>query len=276
MPTNLQKKQNLLDTEKVDKKVEQDPKLRSLRRVEDILNLVTESLTRDEFVASFEKVVNFVKKIKEANDRAILNLENDIQTKLADSAFALREDHKEIFDDTKALIKEEADKAFEEQSSSLNFIRDKIRSIKDGKDGEDGKDADEDSIVEKLKVLIPEQYQLPQDLIDQIEALEKDHDAFKKELEGLRKRGKLGGGGTSDASVKFSLGRVIQKETPSGLINSSNKIYTTKGTINSVLSLVINGQNITDDEYTVTGKGFTMTNALDESLSGTSYRICYV
>ena len=206
--------------------------MQSLKRVEDILKLVTESMTRDEFVRSFEKVVNFVKKIKEANEIAIKKME----AKFSDKVDKLEVKSNSIIEESRTVIKKEMDKGFEEQNNTLNFMKDKARDLKDG---EDGKDADEDLIVDTVLERIPT-FEVPQETLDDIEFLLNENKKLTDEIEGLRKRGKLGGGGTSDASVRFSIGRVTKKETPSGLINGSNKVYTVGTTINAVMSFAIN------------------------------------
>jgi hypothetical protein len=84
----------------------------------------------------------------------------------------------------------------------------------------------------------------------------------RKQLEDLRWHG--GGGAVT-----------LYAEVPSGLINSSNKNYTTLHTIKNVIGLFINGEFIHPTEYTLSGAGFIMTTALDSSLSGTGFTILY-
>ena len=63
------------------------------------------------------------------------------------------------------------------------------------------------------------------------------------------------------ANSAFS--QVIAKtETPSGLINGVNTVYTTTQTIGTVILLAFNGQFIHPSEYVVSGAGFTMNTAL--------------
>lgn len=104
---------------------------------------------------------------------------------------------------------------------------------------------------------------------------------FKELREMLRRRpigtiGGMFGGGHTDIGVQATLGRVVRQETPSGAINGSNVTYTVTQPINAVISFAINGQFITDDEYTVAGRTITMDTAIDTSLSGTSFRVTYV
>lgn len=68
----------------------------------------------------------------------------------------------------------------------------------------------------------------------------------------------------------------IYTETPSGLINGTNKVYTTVHAIGTVFSLMINGEYlhpVTDFSYT--GNTITLIAALDASLSGKPFTIIY-
>ena len=154
-----------------------------------------------------------------------------------------------------------------DQQSTMNYMRDKANQLKDGED------ADEEAMMNDLKTYIETHMPtLPviKDYTDEIEAL-------KKQIEALEKRplGKAGGG-VSDLAVKYSIGRLAQKETPSGDIDGANTTYTVKNQIHAVISFVINGEHITDDLYTVAGNTIEFDTALDASLSGTSFRIVYV
>lgn len=70
-------------------------------------------------------------------------------------------------------------------------------------------------------------------------------------------------------------GATIYTETPSGIIDGANKIYTTAHPITTVIGLWINGEFIHPADYTVAGSGFTMGTALAASFSGTPFTISY-
>lgn len=160
-----------------------------------------------------------------------------------------------------------------------------------------GEDADEKMILEKLKMhgeemhkemMVEMEKKLPQFGIafrDGLELLQGNErlkieaiDNLREELDELKKlrTQKLGGGGTSAIGVANALNFALKKETPSGAINSSNTTYTVTKPINAVISFAINGQTITDDEYTIAGRTITMDTAIDSALDGTSFRITYV
>lgn len=82
--------------------------------------------------------------------------------------------------------------------------------------------------------------------------------------------------GTAFTIVYVATSTIGFVETPSGLINSINTVYTTQHTITTVISLTINGEFIHPAEYVVSGSGFTMITPLDSTLSGTPFIINYV
>lgn len=67
----------------------------------------------------------------------------------------------------------------------------------------------------------------------------------------------------------------IYTQTPTGLVNGSNTVYTTVNTITTVIGLWYNGQFIHPAEYTPSGAGFTMGTALP-AISGAAFTISYV
>lgn len=136
----------------------------------------------------------------------------------------------------------------------------------DGKDGKDGKDGINgtaptlDEITKELRKK-PINYKEIEDAPDL-----KDLPAL---IEFLKRGGFRGGGSSASGSV------TIYTETPVGLINGVNKIYTTLHVINTVVGMWINGEYIHPAEYTAVGAGFTMSTAIDASLSGTGFTISY-
>lgn len=87
---------------------------------------------------------------------------------------------------------------------------------------------------------------------------------------GFRSANISGGGGT------ISFPGVVYKETPKGTIDGVNTVYTTTRSITSVLNFVINGEEITSEQYTIAGNQITFVSPLDASLSGKPFEITYV
>lgn len=83
----------------------------------------------------------------------------------------------------------------------------------------------------------------------------------------------------SGALTNKSMGEIllssINVETPSGLINGSNAVYTTTKTINIVIAFSINGQAVHPSEYTKSTNQITFLTPIDSSLSGLPFTIVY-
>lgn len=270
------------------------PKLQQLKSILETLN---NGVGKAEFVASFKAVLEQIKKLEQQ-----LLLRIDKRSREYDFEF------KEMisdFQNTLEQLKQTLEKAQKESDSTIGgiwrrsveyienvFVKNKINQklqaalteventltrinkitspVKgvDYFDGEPGKTPTKEELEEIIKPLIPT---LPefQPRAEEVIGLDK----FVRDRIPQRS---LGGGGTSDMGVKFSLGRIIQKETPSGLINGVNTVYTVQSEIHAIFSFTINGEAITDDLYTVAGHTITFTTALDAALTGTSFRIVYV
>lgn len=70
-------------------------------------------------------------------------------------------------------------------------------------------------------------------------------------------------------------GSTTYSETPTGLINGSNKVYTVLHNITTVINFAINGQYIHPADYSVTTNTITFVTALDATLSGLGFTIVY-
>ena len=108
---------------------------RKLNKLNELLKMLDENLSREEFVKAFENVVKFLQKVKkdldEENKKAFAelisvfkelkgSLESNVNTELSGAI---------------SNLKDLADKTFKDQNDNLNFIRDKVKRIKEGKDG---------------------------------------------------------------------------------------------------------------------------------------------
>jgi hypothetical protein len=126
-----------------------------LKKLQDILKLVDESLTRDEFVKSFEAAIKLIVdglakinvKVDTKVGSSIANLTAEIE--------ALKQSADEEFSTRRAAIKAEFDKMFNEQLNALNFLRDKARAMSSipGPKGEPGNNGSPDTggqIIDKI------------------------------------------------------------------------------------------------------------------------------
>lgn len=120
---------------------------KKLAKLESILKLVDESITKEDFVKSWEGVISFIKKIEQRN-----NLELELLQQRFD------EFSKKITDDTTSGISELKQQVKDFISTQITKITNKLNSIKNGKDGkngDDGKDADESKIIKSVLSKIP-------------------------------------------------------------------------------------------------------------------------
>jgi len=258
----------MTNKEKADKLIKLAKQLQS--------EVVKDQITKQEFKQSFAKIADLFK-------RAEARLDTKIDTNLKNLTATQQKDLAVVGNKRLASLKSEFTSLFaklqKEQSDNLNFIKDKVRGIQDGLDG---KDADEELIVEKMLEKIPEKDTAKQirDGLEELKGKErldiKAIDDLEERLEKLEKRPLKVGGGTSDMGVQYSLARIVKTETPSGLINATNKVYSTTSNINAVMSFAINGEFIHSSEYTIVNKTITFTTALPADLSGTNFEIIYV
>lgn len=250
------------------------------KRLKEALANVNSTLSQAEVNALLKAIMDAVK-ARELKFVAEFKSIKDTIDILKDS---LKDSNVKDMSDTISKLETRFSKLHNDQANSLNFIRDKVRNLVDGKD------ADEEKIVGEVLAQMPE---LPDEFThppvtshrDELESLKGDERLKLSAIDGLDKRlkeledrplGGRGGGGTSAIGVQAALPRIIQTETPAGLINSSNKVYTVTSNIGTIFSFGINGMVIHSDEYSTAGRTITFTTAFDSSLSGTSFEIIYV
>jgi hypothetical protein len=191
----------------------------NLEKLETLLKLVNEGLSREEFVTAFENVVSLVLKIEKRNTDAVDKIESTYASLLAaikgDSAASLddvKTRSKFFLDDARALLA----KAQTDIAARLATVKDGQdgKNGADGKDGKDGKDGSPDA---------------PEDVRDKLETLEGDARLDISAIKGLDDYEKLkeaanqptrtsGGGGSSRNSVEFI--------DLSGQLNGSRKTFT--------------------------------------------------
>lgn len=151
--------------------------------------------------------------------------------------------------------------ALNEQTHGMNFIYDKVRSIKDGKD------ADETVIVQKVLPLIP----VVKDNTEEIEQL-------KADIEELKKRPiARSGGGTSAMGVAQAFKYIAHTEAPTGDIDGVNTTYRVKNTIFWVAGFTINGEQVAElPNFTVSGRTITFATAIPAAYNGKDFEVKYI
>lgn len=105
-----------------------------LEKLKEMLSLLDEGLTREEFVKSFSEVLKVVKEVKDTSSTEWKALKEGIDRIKAD----LSQTHSQSVDD----IKGQVDQVFvgEKVAEMRKLIEEKIASVRDGIDGKDGKD----------------------------------------------------------------------------------------------------------------------------------------
>ena len=239
-------------------------KTKTTDRLMRLRNLIDDTPTKEEIIEIVNAVVAALQVIDKKFSDTMEMLKNDTHSSLAEMKGMVND----VFvGEQMKRMRSDVDGAIERLNGRMAMIRDGKDGMmgmrgETGRDGKPGKHADETVVVARVTDAL-------KNLFDE---------EFKKLREemGTKSSLKFGGGGASAAGVKFAFGRIAKNETPSGAINGSNTTYTTTQPIHAVLSLVINGQFITDNEYTVSGRTITMTTALPAALSGLSFRISYI
>ena len=240
----------------------QKKKIESIEGLEKDFDVATEALNKSS------------DQLKESTIEMSEELKKEFSTTIEQMRGANADDLSEI----KKVIDTSLLKALDIQNNSMNFLRDKVRSTKDGHTPTKEELV---ALIEPLIPELPETPEIPKVEMPNLERFDEEDERLNDKIEELEKKieesskRRLGGTG-GDANVAYSLLRLIKKETPSGLVNGTNKVYTTTSAIKTILHFAINGESIMDDEYTFSGSTITMTTAIPSGLSGKSFRIVYV
>lgn len=279
-----------------------------LKKFKALLEIASDSLTKEEFLQSFQKVINHTLKIEQELTAKIDNktlVEKDklemlwhefkqiVEQLKADGQEILTQSQQE-FSQIIGQAKEESDNTLsgfrkrtleainnlftrnevnKKLNERLEMVNDKITEIDNRlsaiRDGVDGQDADEEHIISEV--------------LNKVRLVEQEFDienikGLKKELEDLRNiRTRVVGGGTSAIGIANAAKYFIKKEAPTGAINGINKIFTVKHTIFAMLSFVINGEHVAGlPNYTVASNKITFTTAIPAAYSGKDIEVVYI
>lgn len=130
----------------------------NLQQLQNLLKLVQNGVGKAEFLAAFKNIMDIVTKLqKDIVDRnqkinaSLVEMFGKLSEKLSTSSDSEMKSMKDTIDS-------EIRKALKEQSNGLNFIRDKVRKIKEGNDGKnglDGKSPTQEELIALITPLIP-------------------------------------------------------------------------------------------------------------------------
>jgi len=178
------------------------------KKLRAILNLVNDGLTKADFVTSFKSVVKIIKQLEANHTKSTVELEKKIAIKVKE----LAKKNDINFSEVRDIISQTQKLSLKKQETSLNFIRDKVRKIKEGVDGLDGKDGiggkdgspDFAEDVRNKLELLQEDERLDISAIRGISKLKK---GFDRSMEGLKKS-KIGSMGIGLVVNTIKRGRV--------------------------------------------------------------------
>lgn len=129
-----------------------------LKKLEDIVSLITESLTRKEFTDAFENVVNVIIKVRD-----------DMRKEHEEYMSSMKAEHSDMVEEMSnkntELIQTATKTVTEQATGMMKRIEQKLETVRDGLDGangingRDGKDADEERVIREVLNKLPK----PQD-----------------------------------------------------------------------------------------------------------------
>jgi len=154
-------------------------------KLQQILNLLNEGLTKTDFLKAFEGILNYVKKIHERNDLELQRLRETYDGLSGDlkKEFASAMKKIEARMDNESITLRALSEAVVEKMNSMRDGKDGV-SIQGpaGRDGKDGKDADEEKIA---KNAAREILNSGEEIRKSLERLESDDRLDKSAIKGL-------------------------------------------------------------------------------------------
>jgi hypothetical protein len=245
-----------------------------LEKFQKLLEITNEGLTRKDFLDSFKTVVEQVLKL----ELKLIEKINQANKELSDNQNALKNATQADLRGLATRFEQSINSALKEQANGMNFIRDKVRNMKNGLDGKDGingqdgrpgMDADENKIIQEVLKKID----LPELEIEKIKGLKETLDR----LETLGQQRRKGGGGTSALGIANAAKYFVKTEKPSGTINGVNKAFTVSKPIMAVLSFSLNGEFIAQlPNYTISNKTVTFSEAIPSAYATKDFEIVYI
>lgn len=272
---------------------------KKLNKLEAILKLVDESVTKEEFVQSFEMVIKIVKDLQRENETEFLLIHQSLNLMSDKLKTANSEDVKDAKDKMLATLSS----ALKEQENGMNYLRDWVRNLpvaQNGKDGLDGAQGVEgqpgkdgtllsgNEIISKINEaetqIIPEAISGLKDLVEEMKngvkvgakvgwgahplVIAKSGTVKAKVARHINFTGSgvssvtQNPNGTIDVTISGGSGGgggTLTSETPVGTVDGVNKTFTVS---NIPVQLFLNqGLQILNDDYTVSGLTITFVNA---------------
>jgi len=256
--------------------------LNKIAKLEQLLKLANEGLTREEFIEFLGNIVKLVKRVEIRLDDAISGM-SETHIKLKDK---IKSDSELSLTDLRALMGKEMSRINKSIDDKIKEADTKLGEVKNG---ENGKDADEVKIVKNVlaQIVIPEYKETILDdafeIRNKLETLNDDDRLeivaikdLREELDEIKqiKSQSLGGGGLSKISMDI---HILDPYTPTGTVNGTNKDFVLQRLPNPSTSLKVykDGQKMQlTTDYTLSDKTITFITApLTDSIIEVEHRI---
>lgn len=271
-----------------------DTPLKSLQNIAEALNTKKQM---SDFLEAFAFAVKTLNELKAAAGSEQTQLRITFDRAVKDLKDIILKEAKDTKGQLVGQIETSLKGALEEQTKSLNYMRDWVRNLPQAKDGVNGKDADEVKIVAEVLAKVPPVVEQTGELIvDKINALSVEDDVDKIDASHIKNLPKvveqhaavIGAnrplwnlmdvdvqGITINQSIKWDGisrwipytpgsggggGGTLTSETPVGTINGSNTVFTVS---NTPVQVFLNGALQTGGgvDYTLAGLTITFVNA---------------
>ena len=254
---------------------------RTLKEFADAYKVFTSTMTKEEFINAFKEVIAVVVAMKKQNEEEMRRMEamhEEMTSKMKEgNSGEMSSIKKEMRGTMDKMMAEhergmekmyaEHEKMVKEQQNGMEFIYDKVRTMKSGKDGES---ADEEKIVGEVLKKLPEEK--PEEIRNKLESIKEENEKLqieaiknlRKELDELKKSGGkasfIGGG---------VMGRDLVKDINiSSQLNGVLKTFNIQAVWNIVsvsLSSYPYGSLRKDIDYTWTPTSITFTDEIAAS-----------
>ena len=205
-----------------------------------------ETITKEDFLTSFEKVIKFVKKIEEGYLQVVIQLRTILEQELQQT----RRETKEALQSTLDTWTKDKDRQIARRLISL-------------RDGEDGEDADENAIYERLvtKIKVPSLGEIMQSLppvtVDSVEGLMERLEELKKAQQVEAAPNRFYG----PSKIYKALANVVPTGTPNGVLTT---FTLSKAPTKDTEKVYINGvrqQSGASNDYTLNAYTITFVTA---------------
>lgn len=156
-----------------------------LQLLKESINSLKKFITKGEFEKSFKILLDFVKGTREITEKQL----NEALNKIEKAVEKIKNSNDTQFLNIEKGVANTLNKALKEQADALNFIRDKVRKIKEGIDGKDGKTPTKQELIDLILPLIPEPIKSIEETAEQtrdkLETLKDDERLSKTAIKGI-------------------------------------------------------------------------------------------